>query len=43
MTVASPETLVTKDGEQVATYPLAGTRRRGRTPRIGGWSMTKPA
>ncbi|MCS6155661.1 anthranilate synthase component I family protein [Lactiplantibacillus plantarum] len=32
MTVASPETLVTKDGEQVATYPLAGTRRRGRTP-----------
>lgn len=32
MTAASPETLVTKDGEQVATYPLAGTRRRGRTP-----------
>ncbi|VDG33684.1 anthranilate synthase component I [Lactobacillus pentosus] [Lactiplantibacillus mudanjiangensis] len=28
--VASPETLVTKQGTQIATYPLAGTRRRGR-------------
>lgn len=29
---ASPETLVTKQAEQIATYPLAGTRRRGRRP-----------
>lgn len=27
---ASPETLVTKFSEQLATYPLAGTRRRGK-------------
>ncbi|WP_311408222.1 anthranilate synthase component I family protein [Liquorilactobacillus uvarum] len=29
---ASPETLVTKFSEQLVTYPLAGTRRRGKTP-----------
>lgn len=29
---ASPETLITKRGESLFTYPLAGTRRRGATP-----------
>jgi anthranilate synthase component 1 len=29
---ASPETLITKRGETLFTYPLAGTRRRGKTP-----------
>ncbi|MBT9672643.1 anthranilate synthase component I family protein [Secundilactobacillus kimchicus] len=29
---ASPETLITKRGDQLFTYPLAGTRRRGQTP-----------
>lgn len=28
---ASPETLITKRGDHLFTYPLAGTRRRGRT------------
>lgn len=28
---ASPETLIRKRGDQLFTYPLAGTRRRGRT------------
>ncbi|WP_137596865.1 anthranilate synthase component I family protein [Paucilactobacillus kaifaensis] len=28
--VASPETLVARQNEQLLTYPLAGTRRRGR-------------
>jgi len=28
---ASPETLITKQSEHLFTYPLAGTRRRGRT------------
>lgn len=32
LAAASPETLVTKQGNQIATYPLAGTRRRGKTP-----------
>lgn len=27
---ASPETLITKRGDQLFTYPLAGTRRRGK-------------
>lgn len=29
---ASPETLITKRGNTLFTYPLAGTRRRGKTP-----------
>jgi len=29
---ASPETLVRLEGRKVSTFPLAGTRRRGRTP-----------
>lgn len=29
---ASPETLITKRGDTLFTYPLAGTRRRGKTP-----------
>lgn len=29
---ASPETLIRKQGTRLFTYPLAGTRRRGRTP-----------
>jgi anthranilate synthase component 1 len=29
---ASPETLVRLNGKKVTTYPLAGTRRRGKTP-----------
>lgn len=29
---ASPETLVKVDGRTIRTFPLAGTRRRGRTP-----------
>jgi len=29
---ASPEILVTEDGGKVATRPIAGTRRRGKTP-----------
>ncbi|MFD1419911.1 anthranilate synthase component I family protein [Lactiplantibacillus songbeiensis] len=28
---ASPETLIKKQGDKLVTYPLAGTRRRGRT------------
>ncbi|KRK79389.1 anthranilate synthase [Companilactobacillus nodensis DSM 19682 = JCM 14932 = NBRC 107160] len=28
---ASPETLITKQGRSLYTYPLAGTRRRGKT------------
>lgn len=29
---ASPETLIRKSGQHLYSYPLAGTRRRGRTP-----------
>lgn len=27
----SPETLVSKDGDEITTFPIAGTRRRGKT------------
>ncbi|WDF83192.1 anthranilate synthase component I family protein [Lacticaseibacillus pabuli] len=29
---ASPELLVSRNGDELATFPLAGTRRRGKTP-----------